>query len=243
MQTYTEQGRHLNGLALCAGVGGLELGCKLAMEDGYRTVCYVERETFAASVLVERMADQALDNAPIWDQLESFTRSTFSGRVDFLSSGYPCQPYSAAGKRRRYDTAWPEVFRIIKEFKPDFVFLENSPRANWEEVIEGLARRYNLAWDNFSCAAYGANHIRQRRYLLAHAHGSSLRLKHRRWFGAGWEEKEKPIGSFRWTTKPGVPRVDDGSSYRMDRSRTIGNSASPLVAANALAVLNERLAQ
>ena len=62
----------MNGLALCAGVGGLELGLKLALGERYKTVCYVEREAYCTSVLVARMADKALDRAPIWDDLTTF---------------------------------------------------------------------------------------------------------------------------------------------------------------------------
>ena len=57
--------RPLRGLALCAGAGGLELGVRLALGDAYRTVGYVERDAYAASVLVARMEDEALDRAVV----------------------------------------------------------------------------------------------------------------------------------------------------------------------------------
>ena len=61
----------LFGLSLCAGAGGLDLGLALA-EPGYRAVGYVERDAFAAAVLVARMEDQTLDHAPVWDDLTGF---------------------------------------------------------------------------------------------------------------------------------------------------------------------------
>ena len=62
----------MNGLALCAGIGGLELGIKLAIGDSYRSVCYVEREAAACEVLVSNMQKGRLDDAPIWTDSGAF---------------------------------------------------------------------------------------------------------------------------------------------------------------------------
>jgi len=75
-------------LSLCSGVGGLDLGVSLA--TGGRTVCYVEREAFAASVLVGRMAASALDPAPVWDDLKTFGGVPWRGAVDLVCAGFPC---------------------------------------------------------------------------------------------------------------------------------------------------------
>ena len=88
----------VNGLALCAGVGGLELGLYLAI-PGYRTVGYVERDSFAAAVLVARMEDQTLEAAPIWDDLATFDGPPWRGKVDCITAGFPCQDISVAGLR------------------------------------------------------------------------------------------------------------------------------------------------
>ena len=89
-------GPDLFGLSLCAGAGGLDLGLALA-EPGYRAVGYVERDAFAAAVLVARMEDQTLDQAPVWDDLAGFDGRPWRGAVDLVSAGYPCQPFSVAG--------------------------------------------------------------------------------------------------------------------------------------------------
>ncbi len=116
----------LNELALCAGIGGISLGFKRARLA--RTVCHVEWDQFCARVLQSRMADGRLDDAPIWDDVRTFDGKPWRGRVDVLSAGFPCQPFSQAGEQR--GTAderhlWPDVIRIIREVGPGVVVLEN----------------------------------------------------------------------------------------------------------------------
>lgn len=140
--TTAARGRGVNGVALlaaavpgpsvlslCSGVGGLELGLKLAIPRA-RTVCYVERDNYAAATHVVRMADQALDPAPVWDDIATLDGRPWRGRVDLVTAGFPCTPASVAGKRQ--GTAderwlWADIARIIGEVEPRFVFLENVP--------------------------------------------------------------------------------------------------------------------
>ena len=165
----------LFGLALCAGGGGLELGLHIA-EPRYRTVCYVERHGFAAATLVARMEDQALGQAPLWDDLATFDGSAWRGLVDIVSAGYPCQPFSDAGKRlgaKDPRHLWPQVARVIRECEPRRVFLENVAghlHRGFHEVareLEGLG--YRVAAGLFSAAQVGASHLRQRLFVLADA--------------------------------------------------------------------------
>ena len=81
------RGDGLFGLSLCAGVGGLDLGLVLAC-PGYHTVGYVEREAFAAALLVARMDDAALDRAPVWDDVASFDGRPWRGGVDIVIAGF-----------------------------------------------------------------------------------------------------------------------------------------------------------
>jgi len=173
----------VNGLALCAGVGGMELGLRLALGDSYRAVGYVEREAFAASTLVARMEDEALDRAPIWDDLTTFDGQRLRGCVDLVSSGLPCQPYSVAGKGKGdadERALWPEFVRIVRECEPGVVFLENVPRfrKHFEPVWRRL-RDMGFEWAPpllSTASESGAPHIRERFFALA-AHPERVELR------------------------------------------------------------------
>ncbi len=163
----------LFGLSLCSGAGGLDLGLTIAMPR-YRTVGHVERETYAAAILVARMEEAALDPAPVWDDVGTFDGRPWRGAVDIVTAGYPCQPFSVAGKRQGADDPrhlWPHVARIIGEIKPPFVFLENVAhhlRLGFPEVAGGLVGMgYRLAAGLFTAAEVGAPHKRERLFILA----------------------------------------------------------------------------
>lgn len=167
----------LHGMALCAGAGGLELGLRIALGDGYRCVVYVEREAYAAATLVARMADEALDTAPVWDDVVTFDGRPWRGSVDLVSAGFSCQPWSVAGKQLGVEDErwiWPDLARIIREVGPEWVFLENVPglvRGGLEHVLGDLAESgFDAEWDVLSAAEVGATQLRERLYILAHSH-------------------------------------------------------------------------
>jgi len=161
------------GLSLCAGAGGIDLGLTIACPE-YRTVCYVEREAYAAATLVARMEDAALDTAPVWDDVGTFDGHPWRGTVDILTGGYPCQPFSIAGQRKGVEDPrhlWPHFARIIGECQPEWVFLENVANhlnIGYREVrgeLEGLG--YGVTEGLFTAAEVGAPHKRQRLFILA----------------------------------------------------------------------------
>lgn len=170
--------RPFNGLALCAGVGGLDLGLKLAVPT-YRAVCYVEREAYAAATIVARMEDAALEQAPIWDDVTTFDARPWRGIVDILTAGFPCQPFSQAGKLRGLSDErwlWTDILRIIDECGPERIFFENVPglrKAGLRSIVRDLAARgYRVEWDMFSAQGVGAPHLRKRLFVLAHRDGA-----------------------------------------------------------------------
>ncbi len=170
----------LNVLSLCSGYGGLELGLDLALGNT-RTICWVEWEAYAAALLVARMEEGSLDSAPIWSDVRTFDGHPWRGVVDIVAGGYPCQPFSHAGKRGGADDPrhlWPHVRRIVGEVRPRLVFFENvrgHVSLGLREVLADLARLgYRVGDDQgqplcglFSAEEVGASHRRERVFILA----------------------------------------------------------------------------
>lgn len=186
-------------LSLCSGAGGLDLGVHDALGGCARTVVYVEHEATACEVLAARIADGALDDAPIWGDLHAFDARPWRGRVDGIIGGYPCQPFSVAGKR--LGTAdprhlWPSIERILDECRPRWCFFENVAghlRLGYFDVVKpGLERLgYRVAEGLFTAAEVGAPHQRERLFILgvadASRHGERGRAGQggdREWLGA-----------------------------------------------------------
>lgn len=164
-------------LEICAGFAGLSLAVELACPRA-RTVGFVERESFAASLIVARMGDATLGPAPVGGDLFEFDGRPWAGAVDFIVAGFPCQPASAAGKRTGIDDErwmFPEIARIVREIRPRFLFLENVPGlatvnagGAFSEVLGTLAGLgFDAEWGVFSSAGCGAPHRRRRIFILA----------------------------------------------------------------------------
>lgn len=161
-------------LSLCSGGGGLDLGLKRVVPDA-RTVCYVENEVTASGVLVTHMEDGGLDDAPLWTDLRSFDAKPWRGVVDWVIGGYPCQPFSNAGKRLGADDPrhlWSEVERIVRDAQPEWCFFENVGahlRLGGREVLGSLhCMGYRTAAVLLTASEVGAPHGRERLFILAH---------------------------------------------------------------------------
>jgi len=245
----------LRELALFAGAGGGILGGKLL---GWRTVCAVERDAYAAQVLAQRQNDGILAPFPIWSDVESFDGKPWKGIVDVISGGFPCQDISAAGKgvgiTGKRSGLWKEFARIIGEVEPGFVFVENSPML----TIRGLgvvfgdlaSMGFDAEWGVLSAADVGADHIRERMWILAYStsHGRNTRKDESRLNvkGQGGFQGRKVVFSKGTSTRiwptpiGGIHGVADDLAERMDRLKSIGNGQVPLVAATAWRLLSER---
>ena len=166
----------LNVLSVCSGVGGLDLGLHDALaRAGFdpRTVCYVEREAYAASVLVSRMEEGRLDAAPVWSDLGSFDARPWAGLVDCITGGYPCQPFSVAGKQRAHEDErhlWPYVAGLVERLKPRVVAFENVSnhlRLGGRDVLGDLQRMgYRTAASLWRAEEVGAPHRRERIFIV-----------------------------------------------------------------------------
>ena len=238
----------MNELALFAGAGGGILGGHLL---GWRTVCAVEWEPYAARVLLARQNDKSLQPFPVWDDVQTFDGKPWRGIVDIISGGFPCQDISSAGKKLGIDGEqsgmWKQMARIICEVRPKFVFVENSSNLTSrgiDRVLGDLASMgFNARWGVLGAEDCGGPHKRKRIWIVADT--KYLRCNQRkpgntRGQIAAWGEYR--LESHRRTRilpTPRVCRMADGVAYRMDRLKTIGNGQVPEVARRAWEVLSE----
>lgn len=159
----------LRELHLFAGAGGGILGGLLL---GHTPVGAVEFEPYCRDVLRARQADGLLPSFPIYNDVREFEGRAWRGRVDVVCGGFPCQPWSAAGKRKGAADErhlWPEMARIVEEVRPAYVFAENVSLAAFEEPWRDL-RRLGYRVPPALClsaADVGAPHLRKRWWLLA----------------------------------------------------------------------------
>jgi DNA (cytosine-5)-methyltransferase 1 len=181
-------------LALFAGAGGGLLGSHLL---GWRTVCAVEINPYCREVLKARQDDKTLQPFPIWDDVCTFDGLPWRGLVDVVSGGFPCQDISIAGAGLAGERSglWSEFARIIRDVRPRFVFVENSPmlvsRGLGQVLGDLAAMGYDAEWGVLGAADAGAPHKRDRIWILAYSdclrelqpQGSLCHL--RRWFGNG----------------------------------------------------------
>jgi len=242
----------MNELALFAGAGGGILGGKLL---GWRTVCAVEWEPYAAGVLAARQNDKVLEPFPIWDDVQTFDGTPWRGIVDVVSGGFPCQDISSAGKGAGIDGErsgmWKHMARVVCEVRPEWVFVENSPMLvsrGLGTVLRDLAEiGFDAAWTVLSAAQVGAPHIRERIWICAHSNSvgwgrrsEEFRARNNLFQSSGLVGKS---GAWKETAeqKARILGMDDGVAAGMDRLKATGNGQVPRVAAAAFAILAEQL--
>ena len=185
----------LRELALFAGAGGGILGGHIL---GWRTVCAVERDAYAAQVLAQRQNDGALRPFPIWSDVRSFDGRPWRGRVDVVSGGFPCQDISVAGKGAGIDGArsgmWSHMARIVGEVRPLYVYVENSPAIltrGLGRVLSDLATLgYDCRWTVLGAADVGAPHQRDRFWLLASLAVSDSNMQPG--CSESWQQQQRP---------------------------------------------------
>lgn len=228
----------MNELALFAGAGGGLLASRLL---GHRTICAVEWDAYAASVLVARQNDGALPPFPIWDDVRTFDGRPWRHIVDIVSGGFPCQAYSTAASGRNVaDDLWPEMRRIVADVAPRYVFAENvSKRAIDRAADDCEEMGYQTRCLSLSAKDLGGDHIRERHWLLAYAymHGELRGTEHAEM------AVRQSVHQRVWLTEPDESRVSDGMANRVERLIATGNGQVPAVAAAAWAVLTKELHQ
>ena len=232
--------RHLD---LFSGIGGFALAAR--MVGGIETVGFCERDEWAWSVL-----NKNFPGIPIHNDVKTLSGNEY-GRIDLITGGYPCQPFSVAGKQLGKNDdrhLWPEVRRIIEQCRPRWVLCENVAghiELGLDEVLSELeAIGYSGRATVIPACAVDAMHRRDRVWIVAHANGERI---NRLCAGSGVEsqiatDQEQPRnrwasedwGHCRGQATPETPRMANGLPGSVDRNRGLGNAIVPAVAAEIL---------
>jgi DNA (cytosine-5)-methyltransferase 1 len=160
--------------SLFSGIGGFDLAAEWM---GWETAFYCEIDEFPL-----RMLRHYWPNATEYNDIKTTDFTIWRGRIDVLSGGFPCQPYSSAGKRLGKEDErhlWPEMLRAIREIQPNWVVGENVfGLTNWnggvvfEEVCVDLeSEGYEVQPFILPACGVDAPHRRDRVWFVAHRKG------------------------------------------------------------------------
>lgn len=227
----------LTHLSLFSGIGGIDLAAAWA---NFRTVGQVERDPYALRILRKRFGREI----PRWEDIHDFSADDFKRRtgiehLTLISGGFPCQPFSYAGKRKgkeddRY--LWHEMLRVVRELRPAWVLGENVAgiiSLGLDECLADLEDQEYTA-RAFLIPACGINspQERKRTFIVAHSDES----------GFPWGDMQQEISGktlsaadpfllYDWPPGPGeesrIPRMAHGVPHRVDRLRCLGNAVVP----------------
>ena len=158
-------------LDLFSGIGGFSLGLERA---GMETVAFCEIEEYPRSILKKHWPD-----VPIYNDVRQLKGDEL-GTIDVICGGFPCQPFSVAGKQKGKEDnrhLWPEMFRLIQECRPRWVIGENVAgfiRMALDDVLLDLeAEGYSTRTFVIPACAVGGIHQRDRVWIVAHAESVS----------------------------------------------------------------------
>lgn len=168
------------GLDLFSGIGGLTI----ALSEWVRPLAYCEIDPYARGVLLSRMYDRMLPRAPIWDDIRTLRGREFA-HIDLIYGGFPCQDISCAGTGKGLEGErsglFFQILRIVSEVRPPWIFLENVPaittRGLGTVTAEITKAGYDCRWTTLSAAEVGANHKRERWWLLAYSNDSGFQIE------------------------------------------------------------------
>ena len=229
----------MNVLDLFSGIGGFSLGLERA---GMHTIAFCEIEPFCRKILRKHWP-----NVPIFEDVRNLHAENLPEPVDLICGGYPCQPFSVAGKRRGTEDdrhLWPEIVRLIQELdaagnKPAWCLFENVAghiSMGLDQVLSDLEAEGYAAWPLvIPACAVNAPHRRDRVWIMAHS-GSTGWEEHytttkpgNTGHIAGGSDKTDTNNLQEWTTESPICSPDDGISDNVARLRALGNAVVPQI--------------
>lgn len=219
---------------LFAGIGGGIYGGELL---GHQCCAGVEISEFCQTVLKQRQKDGWMNEFEIYGDLRSLNGKDFKGKFDVLCGGFPCQAFSTAahGKNIAEKNLWDEMFRFVKESDAPVVFGENVVlRAISKAKSDLESIGYKVKFCRLSCSDLGADHQRNRFWLLA--------VKNEKVFEKVREHiLSLPVfkGMY-WSKNPDLLGNEVDVTDRREQLKGVGNAQSPFVAASAFRILVNR---
>ena len=170
----------LKHLDLFSGIGGFSLG--LEATGGFETVAFCDIDKYSKKVLKKQWP-----NVKQYEDIKELNYGRLKtdgiGPIDIITGGYPCQPFSIAGRKKGEEDPrhlWPEYFRVIKELRPSWVIGENVSghiKLGLDTVLENLeSEGYSARTFSISASSVGAKHQRERIWIVANArqHGGRI---------------------------------------------------------------------
>lgn len=237
----------MKSIELFAGIGGISLAAEWA---GIETIAFCEREPFCQKVLQKHWPD-----VPIFDDVKTLNKQALIdggvdvGTIDIISGGFPCQPYSIAGKRRGTEDdrdLWPEMFRIIEEIRPTWVVGENVANFVGMELDRTLSDLEDIGYTGrafvIPACAVNAPHKRNRVFIVACISNTNSiryqRIKQLRENSGTSKKRRKGVygtitklfDDIDWkerAIKSGFLGRNHGVSNRVDRIKGLGNAVVP----------------
>ena len=173
--------RHLD---LFSGIGGFSLG--LEATGGFETVAFCDIEKYCLEILEKRYP-----GVPRYTNIKELNHDTIKTDgvfpIDIITGGYPCQPFSVAGRKKGEKDPrhlWPEMFRLVQELRPSWVIGENVSghiKLGLDTVLKNLeSEGYAARTFSISASSIGANHQRERVWIIANSERNGLTTSEKR---------------------------------------------------------------
>ena len=222
-------GYKLKHLDLFSGIGGFSLG--LEATGGFETVAFCDYDSYCQKILRKHWPW-----VTIYDDIKELNHEKLNSnghtKIDIVTGGYPCQPFSVAGRQQGEKDprhVWPEYFRLIKELRPTWVIGENVSghvKLGLDTVLENLeSEGYSARTFSISASSIGANHQRERIWIVANSgcswgSGSEFQRKNEN------EIKKENANQFERSSSSSQSNMVYSDSERLEKWESIGENFS-----------------